>query len=453
MRKSALASVLGLLAVGFVAVGARGGDGGGAVQVTKGPYLQELGPTGVAVRMELSAAAVAAVVATPVDSKEPPVTVRDEARAFHTIRLDGFTPLTRYRYLATAPGAQVGGTFTTAPGPDSVAGFSFLIYGDDRSDDVSHAAVVRALRDAPSDFLVHTGDFVEDGSHPSEWQTFFDIEEPLLRERCVFACVGNHELLEAQGTSFLRYFGPSPSASEDAGDSPPKLYGSVRWGDTRFFMLNGMDAWTTSSEKEWLEDELRKADHEPGLAWRFVVVHFGPWSSGPHGPNRKLLDAGIPAMLRAHGVDLVLSGHDHIFERGEDNGIRYIVSGGGGAPLYRNVSPLPSTIKVEPTYHFIEATVTDRTVSLVAKRLDGSILDRACFGHTPGWDCSPKPAVAERLAPTAAAEESRAPSVAASKCGCREAGSAAPRGGAILLLLALLGLLGARRASRERGLI
>jgi hypothetical protein len=158
-------------------------------------------------------------------------------------------------------------------------------------------------------------------------------------------------------------------------------------------------------------------------------------------------------MLRAHGVDLVLSGHDHIFERCEDNGVRYVVSGGGGAPLYRNVSPLPSTIKVEPTYHFIEATVTGRTVSLVAKRLDGSILDRACFGHTPGWDCNSKPEAAERPAPTAARDDSAAPSVTASRCGCREAGSSAPRGGAILLLLPFLWSLGARRASRGRGLI
>ena len=47
-----------------------------------------------------------------------------------------------------------------------------------------------------SDFLIHTGDFVENGASLAQWQSFFDIESPLLGGRCLFAAVGNHELTD-----------------------------------------------------------------------------------------------------------------------------------------------------------------------------------------------------------------------------------------------------------------
>jgi hypothetical protein len=227
----------------------------------------------------------------------------------------------------------------------------------------------------------------------------------------------------------------------------------MRWENARFIFLNGMDAWSTGIEKEWLESELRKADAEPGLIWRFVVVHYGPWSSGPHGSNRRLIEAGLPAMLRSHKVDLLLSGHDHIYERGEAEGVRYVVSGGGGAPLYRQISPLRSTRKVEPTYHFIEATVSDDTVKLVAKRIDGSILDRCGFTKASGWDCdreaSPplSAAVESSTKPPPVASPTPPPPREASKCGCTLVGL--DRKSYLGLVLAVLTVL-VRRARRAK---
>src|SRR5262249_46014480 len=146
------------------------------------------------------------------------------------------------------------GSFTTAPAQSSTAPFTFLVYGDNRTDGSSHAAVVRAMLGRPSDFLVHTGDFVEDGRELADWQTFFDIEGPLLRDRAVFSCVGNHELLEAMGASYARYFGPP--APDDA--QAPPLYRTFRWANARFFMLNGSDTWTDGPEAAWLKKELAR---------------------------------------------------------------------------------------------------------------------------------------------------------------------------------------------------
>ena len=132
-----------------------------------------------------------------------------EVRALHTILVKGLEPGTRYPFTVRAHGAPRYGAITTAPAEDSGAPFRFLVYGDNRSDDAGHAAVVRSMVASASSFVVNTGDMVENGGSASQWQTFFDIEAPLTRERPVFAVVGNHELVDGAGAEYVRYFGPA----------------------------------------------------------------------------------------------------------------------------------------------------------------------------------------------------------------------------------------------------
>ncbi len=423
-----------------------------AMPLAKGPYLQDLTARSVVIRGETAPPAALSIEVRTQEGKGDPVVVKDSASAFHSVGIPGLAPRTRYAYRVIVGGladVAASGTFTTAP--EDATPFTFLVYGDDRSGDEAHAAVVRTLLDAPSDFLLHTGDFVEDGTDKDAWRRFFDIEASLIQSRCVFACVGNHELLEPGGGSFLRYFGPS--TSKTAADADLHLYRSFRWSDARFFLLNGMDSFTTSGEKEWLRGELERADSEPGLVWRFVVVHHGPWSSGPHGKNSRLLEAGIPELLAQHKVDLIWSGHDHIYERGEQSGLRYVVSGGGGAPLYKIAAKLPSTRRVEAAYHFVEASVSPERVSLVVKRVDGSLLEKCGFTKTSAdWDCdgtaaSPPSTSSSSLAAPPSGEGTR-PHPA--RCGCTCVGRAVGTSVAGFLAVALAASLGALRR-RSRG--
>ena len=94
--------------------------------------------------------------------------------------------------------------------------------------------------------------------------------------------------------------------------------------------------------RAWLDKALADADNEPGLVWRVIVVHHGLWSSGPHGGNTLMRDANLGDVFRAHKIDLIISGHDHIYERGFADGLAYLVSGGGGAPVYRVKKAEPS---------------------------------------------------------------------------------------------------------------
>jgi MYXO-CTERM domain-containing protein len=419
-------------AVGLGILGA--GTVSQAAPFSKGPYLQSLDRSGVTVKVELAEAAPASleVYAAGTDRR---VTEANslEMKDFHALRAGSLTPGTTYDYrvVSGADRSELG-HFTTAPSGD--VPFRFLVYGDSRSDHAAHGAITRDLLAAPGDFLINTGDMVLAGKDPADWKAFFLIETPLLRDRCVFACVGNHELSRgdpAGEVAFLRYF----SGADENGERT-RLYGSFRWSNTRFFLLNAMDTWT-GEERTWLRGELDRARYEPGLVHRIAVLHHGPFSSGPHGGNPALAGAGIVALMASGKIDLVLAGHDHVYERGDGEGLKYIISGGAGAPVYEHKLSAPQTIAFESVHHFIEAAIDGPSVKIVARRVNGSVIESCGFRGAGPWECDATPAPP---APNATPTPSSSSDPASKRsCGCSVPGE---RGGATAPLAAAIGLLG-----------
>jgi hypothetical protein len=410
-----------------------------------GPYLQHLSSTGVDVKVELSVSAEASIEIT---GPGPKRTITSPSSTFHSLHLGDLTPETHYRYSVhvgafTAPAGQ----FVTAPPDDSRGPFAFLLYGDTRTDDQTHAAVVRAMQAQSFDFLVNTGDYVAAGGDSALWRGFFAVEADLLRDHCVFGCVGNHELAGDQAaTNYLGYFGPT-------GAPVSSPYGSSRWGRARLFLLNAFQDWG-QGELAWLRSELAKADSEPNLTWRIVVLHWSPWSSGHHGDDTRMLMAGVPELLVQHHVDVVLAGHDHIYERGERNGLKYVVSGGAGAPLYPDIAPKPSTRRAEATYHFVRFAVDGDVMHLEAKRLDGSTIENCGFRHGESWDCdakaSPQVATPTPFAQSAPEPAPSEPRATPSRCACTVPGIHGDSANAVGPLMLAAGALFSRRARRRR---
>ncbi|MFI5299578.1 MAG: metallophosphoesterase, partial [Polyangiales bacterium] len=315
---------------------------------TRGPYPQDLGSRSVAILFGLSEPHGASVELVRAGSPSPSGSTSGasaaappstEAKATsaasatvesrHELVVHGLTPATTYRYTVKLDdGRTSDGTFTTAPEDDRA--IDFVVYGDTRDGAAVHATMVDRIRATPSSFLVQTGDMVANGSDPGDWAGFFTIERELLRDRCLFPVIGNHEIASPMADGARRFADffrlPSPPGSSER-------YYTFRWGNVRFFMLDAQNDFV-GDERDWLDKALTEADGEAGVRWRFVVLHHGPYSSGLHGPNRAMNAAQIPALLTQHKVDLVIAGHDHIYERGlGERGLRYVISGGGGAPL------------------------------------------------------------------------------------------------------------------------
>jgi hypothetical protein len=421
--------------------------------IAKGPWVQRVTSTSALVRVEVDPPAG---VSVDVGGK---VVESREALALHSIELSGLNPGTRYAYSVKVGGTTKAAAFVTAPRDDSDEPFRFLVYGDNRTDDAAHAAVVRAMVPVAADFLVHTGDFVGDGGSTANWQTFFDIEAPLLGSRCMYSAVGNHELTDGSGILYARFFGPTDRFVPDKQTVKPEhLDGTYRWGNTRFFFVNSMVSYKATADRAWLDKALADADAEANLKWRIVVLHHGPWSSGPHHGNARLHDAGVVPLLKEHKVDLVVSGHDHIYERGVGDGLPYVVSGGGGAPVYKVKTPIPESRRLESSRHFVDVSVTASSLQLVATRSDGSTIERcgltkAGSPQAAAWDCdgahvaAAGGASAETTNPPSSSSNPAAPTPARSRCACDVPGAPADPRGVLLVVLALVARASRRLAS------
>ncbi len=352
--------------------------------LAKGPWLMDLRTDSVVVMAERRSTGRLAVTAVPQgpggDLATGSVTARAGVDALlHELTLSGLQPGTRYRYEVSAPDVEpVGGTFGTAPttpGP-----FRFIIYGDTRSHARPHAAVVDAIRREAGEFAVHTGDLVEDGRDEDDWQRFFDIEAPLLRSTPFVPVIGNHEIAVQFSSgidNYRRYVHVAP------GGPSAELDSVFRYGNTRFVLANSYDDWSGAA-RDWLDRELSRARSEGPDDWLFVVMHWGARSSGPHGDNRLVERAGVDTILRRHRVDLLISGHDHAYERGDDRGLRFMVSGGGGAPLYEREQVRAMTRVFASEHHYVRAEVERERIVFTTLRPDGTALDRATLHHG-GW--------------------------------------------------------------------
>jgi hypothetical protein len=437
-----------------------------AATIVRGPYVQDLGSRQAAVMLELGEALSATLEirkgATGPDTDAVVATATGPVSPSQELVGNGLEPATSYRYLVKADALIERGTFTTAPEDDRP--FSFVVYGDNRSDAAAHAAIARQITQTPGDFLVNTGDMVYDGSAVEEWNKFFAIEREMLRSRCLFPAIGNHEIALPMSDGALRYARafrvPGPIEAQE------RWY-SFRWGSARFFVLDAHDDFA-SAEQTWLERSLTAADAEPGLVWRFVVLHHGPYSSGPHGGNPSLKISRVPELLRAHKVDVVFAGHDHVYERGDTAGLRWIVSGGGGAPLYKRYREEPGSLRFEATFHFLRIELTKTSGLLTTLRPDGSLLERCAFpnGGGGGWGCNvaagAPPPTATGPAPALAAGAPPAPAGAAppdpgnsanspkKSCSCSQVGGPVEWLG-LAASTALVAGSAVRRKRRKRG--
>ena len=108
----------------------------------------------------------------------------------------------------------------------------------------------------------------------------------------------------------------------------PGRYYQRRVGDVSLFLLDSNNLGP--AQLRWLDGALRRTD----AVWKVVAFHHPPFSCGGYLGDQRVRRALVPLFER-RDVDLVLSGHDHNYQRFRRAGVTYVVHGGGGARLYR----------------------------------------------------------------------------------------------------------------------
>jgi predicted phosphodiesterase len=281
---------------------------------------------------------------------------------YHHLAITGLAPNTRCYYRVQSPGIRplTHAFFTAAPPGEP---FRFAMFGDNRTQPEEHAKVVDAILSYHPRFLVNSGDLVAKGADEKLWDTFFGIEGALLASTPLYPALGNHE---GEASIYFRLF-----------SLPGKeRYYSFDYGDVHFVVLDSNRPYLTSKEqRDWLLADLRDNQQRPFI----VVVLHNPLYTVTTTAKRQKETKGIRAVLEPlllkYRVDLVVSGHDHAYEHNVVNGRQYIVSGGGGAPLYA-VKPKRFTVKAVSTYHFLAIEVRPGQMEIRAVTPEGRELDR-----------------------------------------------------------------------------
>ena len=354
------------------------GQQASASSFKKGPYLQNTNSSTATVMWETSPAR-AGVVTLRTD---PQRTFESPADEMHEVVINDLEPGRRYQYSVSIDGEVVSGEFATAPEPG--APFSFVVFGDSRSNVSSHERVVERVRSEVPGFILGTGDMVNVGSSERDWQEFFDIERELLRENVMYPSLGNHDRQGRGRTAdaYRRYFA-LPENSPD-----PERYYAFTYGSARFLVLDSNAySFALTDQTAWIEQQLQAARLDPKIEHIFVSMHHPPFSVSLHGGQKELREAWTP-LFEKYQIDAVFSGHDHVYSRAENNGVRYFVSGGGGAPLYPRKSSAKQIDKDAVRYfervnHYLRVHVFGDFVEVSALRADGSLIETVNWGQMP----------------------------------------------------------------------
>lgn len=354
----------------------------------KGPYLQNVSSSSITVVWESSPPEPGTVRLLGVTPRI--IEVEPDHEGLNEAVIDGLEPGRRYRYAVDSAGKTVEGEFATAPGPSSP--FTFIIFGDTRSNVQAHRRVVERIRREVPDFILSTGDLVDEGSRERQWQEFFEIERALLSENVLFPSLGNHDR-QGKGRTADNYrkFFALPENSPD-----PERYYAFTFGNARVLVLDSNAySFSLTDQTAWIESQLQAAALDPAIDHIFVSMHHPPFSISLHGGQDELRERWTP-LFEKYGVSAVFSGHDHVYSRAEHNGVRYFVSGGGGAPLYpRGRRParidLTATKYFERVNHYIRVNVVGELVEVSAIRSDGTLIETLSWGSLPRLDRSKFP--------------------------------------------------------------
>ena len=307
-----------------------------------------------------------------VDTQVAPIPGRGEL--LHTAMLSGLRPGQTYDYAITDGNARQAGSFRAALPKDTTQPFRFAVYGDNRSFPQRHAAVVKTLlSEMPLDFVVDTGDLVANGAAWPLWKKeFFGPAAAMLSRTAIWPVRGNHE---GNGPLYPALFGLQPAAP----------YYSFDYGNVHIVAVDsGIDEKAADPEMlAWLEKDLAATKAE----WKLVAYHrptFDIRDSRATWGQKDLLP-----ILERHGVDMVVNGHTHIYQRfvpiGPAGGkpIVHVTAGGGGAPSYP-IFPSPILAKAYSGLHCCIFRVAGNRLEMKTLLPDGQLLDELTLVHTDG---------------------------------------------------------------------
>jgi len=193
----------------------------------------------------------------------------------------------------------------------------FAAYGDCRYNHPVHRGICDGIVKTGAKFVVVSGDLVDSGDSEEDWKSFREVTRELRSKAEYLPAAGNHD------TSLHRSFEKEFKLE--------KMYYDRRIGDVHLFLLDSNDYFADKDQLQWFEEKAKASDAKHKIA----AFHHPPWTLETWGDFEQ-----IPVRQRLHPLLVkykfcaAFCGHHHSFYATKRDGVRYVVTAGGGAPLY-----------------------------------------------------------------------------------------------------------------------
>jgi hypothetical protein len=265
---------------------------------------------------------------------------------WHYIELTGLTPGATYHYKTSSSDGVDGNDATFTVPLRNRTSFKFAVAGDNRSPDPPadptpfinrHQMLCNWLAARDYEFVIQTGDMINEGGVVLDWVNFYKAEKNLGKSKVIMPAVGNHEFNGSSPWYYNDFYAAGLPTNGPAGNNG-KVY-SFNYGNAHFVSLCSIGSQVNfTSQTAWLAADLAAASADPNIVWKFIYMHNPIYSAGTHGGDKTEL-AYWGAIIDQYQVDMVFAGHCHLYERSypikadqiDTDGTYYVTSGLGGA--------------------------------------------------------------------------------------------------------------------------
>ncbi|MBI3360807.1 MAG: metallophosphoesterase [Chloroflexi bacterium] len=322
-----------------------------------------------------------------------------EDSAVHLIALPDLKPGTTYDVLVAAGSESNYGSplfmsdvwgAQTVTTPPFASPLRFAAIGDSGFGDAATPALAAQMLARNPAFVLHLGDVVyRAGEQRNPGEAFrikyFEQFAVLLHRVPIYPTIGNHDVEAAtlaRGTPY--YFTAFPPFAEPtfpAADSTPlRKWYAFSFAGVQFLSLDSQALFGDPGRAEqeaWLEERLADSQY----VYTIPFFHVPPYSSGLHRGDGLAVRPWADR-FEAAGVPLVISGHDHDYERLVHGPTTYIISGGGSATLYSIKAKRDESRFFASASHFTLFDVYPDRIEVRAIGADGNVIDSATIATT-----------------------------------------------------------------------
>lgn len=297
----------------------------------------------------------------------------------HHANVNGLNPVTKYYYTVgdDSYGWSDEYSFTTPAAAGDPAPFTIGVVGDLGQTSFSKQTVDLMTTHTEMMAVVHVGDLSYADQLLPRWDSWQRMAQPLLASFPYMTLVGNHDVEKSvcNHVPFYSYNQRFQMPFSNSESNNNEWY-SFKMSGAHFIMLSSYSPYDENSEQyKWLLSDLEHIDRSV-TPWVIAAVH-APWynSNYVHQGEGELMRKSMEPLLYKYGVNLVLAGHVHAYERSypsynfqrdDVNGMTYIVIGDGGnreglATLYIDPQPVWSAFR-QAEYGFGSLTFFNSSV-------------------------------------------------------------------------------------------